>query len=219
MFSGCSRNGGCPMRFDFRNPPRALVIVLIAILAIGVGFLGDFLITCVEKQIYPRTYEEYVTIYADRYGVPENIIYAVIKSESGFDSGAVSDAGAVGLMQLMPETFADLTDRLLYEHLESGMLYDPETNIRYGVFYLSHLYNRYGDWTCALAAYNAGPGRVDEWLEDPQYADGEGGLSKIPFKETRNYIKKVWRAQGVYERLYGEDAFAAPAEPATTPVG
>ena len=106
-------------------------------------------------------------------------------------------------MQMMPDTFAWLTDEILFEHLESGMLYDPETNIKYGTYLLSRFYDRYGDWELTLAAYNGGVGNVDSWLEDPEYCDGEGGLKKIPFKETRNYVKKVTDARDTYERLYG----------------
>ena len=193
------------MRMDWRNPPRAAVIVFLAVAAIGLGFFADFLITCFEKQAYPREYAEYVEVYAEQYGVPETMIFAVIRTESGFDSGAVSHAGAVGLMQIMPDTFAWLTNEMLFDHLDEGMLYDPETNIKYGTYYLSRLYDRYGDWALALAAYNGGQGNVDEWLEDPAYADGEGGLKEIPFRETRQYVKKALKARDVYERLYGEE--------------
>ena len=106
---------------------------------------------------------------------------------------------------MMPETFEWLTDEILFDHLESGMLYDPETNIKYGTYLLSRFYDRYGDWELVFAAYNGGVGNVDEWLEDPEYADGDGGLKKIPFKETRQYVKKVTDAWDMYERLYGEE--------------
>ena len=179
------------MKHDSQGSRRALVIVLLAVVAIGLGFLGDFIITCIEKNAYPREYAEYVELYSQKYGVPESLVFAVIHTESSFDSGAVSSVGAVGLMQMMPDTFAWLTDEILFEHLESGMLYDPETNIKYGTYLLSRFYDRYGDWELTLAAYNGGVGNVDGWLEDPAYSDGEGGLKKIPFKETRNYVKKV----------------------------
>ncbi len=193
------------MKFDRRNPPRALVILIMAVVAIGVGFLGDHLITAVERTVYPQKYETYVSAAAADFGIPEEAIYALIKVESDFDSAAVSGAGAVGLCQLLPSTFENLTDDILYEHLESGMLYDPETNIRYGACYLSRMYDRYGDWDLAFAAYNAGLGRVDGWLADPDLADGKGGLRKIPYKETRNHVKKVKKAWGMYEKLYGEN--------------
>lgn len=190
------------MRLNRKNYPTALVIFLIAVLAVGLGFLADFLITCLEKSAYPQEYAEYVEVYAERYGVPEELVFAVIRTESDFDSGAVSGAGAVGLMQIMPSTFEWLTDEILFDHLESGMLYDPETNVRYGTYYLSYLYDRYGDWDLALAAYNGGLGNVDKWLADERYADGEGSLKRIPFKETRQFVKRVNRARAKYEKLY-----------------
>ena len=191
------------MRFDWKNPPKGLVIAVIVLISIGLGFFADFIVTCCEKSAYPRGYSEYVTIYSEKYGVPETLVYAVIRTESDFESGAVSGAGAVGLMQLMPSTFKWLTDDMLFEHLESGMLYDPETNIRYGTYCLSYLYDRYGRWDLALAAYNGGLGNVDEWLEDDRYADGEGGLKRIPFKETRQFVSRVTEVWEMYERLYG----------------
>ena len=193
------------MKLDWKNPPKGVMIAFIAVLAIGLGFLADFLITCLEKNAYPQEYAEYVEVYAEAYGVPEGLVYAVIRTESSFDSGAVSPVGAVGLMQLMPSTFEWLTDDKLFEHLESGMLYDPETNIKYGTYCLSFLYDRYGDWELALAAYNGGLGNVDKWLEDDRYADadGEGGLKRIPFKETRQFVARVTDAWEMYERLYG----------------
>ena len=193
------------MKLDWKNPPKGVMIAFIAVLAIGLGFLADFLITCLEKNSYPREYAEYVEVYAEAYGVPEGLVFAVIRTESSFDSGAVSPVGAVGLMQLMPSTFEWLTDDKLFEHLESGMLYDPETNVKYGTYCLSFLYDRYGDWELALAAYNGGLGNVDKWLEDDRYADadGEGGLKRIPFKETRQFVARVTDAWEMYERLYG----------------
>ena len=204
------------MKLDWKNPPKGVMIALIAVLAIGLGFLADFVITCFEKNAYPREYAEYVAVYAEAYGVPEGLVYAVIRTESSFDSGAVSPVGAVGLMQLMPSTFEWLTDDMLFEHLESGMLHDPETNIKYGTYCLSYLYDRYGDWELALAAYNGGLGNVDKWLEDDRYADadGEGGLKKIPFKETRQFVARVTDAWEMYERLYEKDFTAKTATPA-----
>ena len=191
------------MKFDWKNPSRGLAITVIVLISIGLGFFADFVVTCLGKSAYPQGYSEYVTVYAEAYGVPETLVYAVIRTESDFESGAVSGAGAIGLMQLMPSTFQWLTDDKLFEHLEDGMLYDPETNIRYGTYYLSLLYDRYGRWDLALAAYNGGLGNVDEWLEDDRYADGEGGLKKIPFKETRQFVSRVTEAWEMYEKLYG----------------
>ena len=181
------------------------VIPVILVISIVFGFVFDFICTKVETHIFPKPaeYASFVTEYAEKYRVPENLIYAVIKTESKFDSSAESSVGAVGLMQMMPDTFSWLTNDRLGDRFSAGMLYDPETNIKYGVYYLSWLYDRYADWDKALAAYNAGPGNVDEWLKDHEITDLESGkLQNIPFKETREYVKKVNKALEKYESLY-----------------
>ena len=107
-------------------------------------------------------------------------------------------------MQLLPDTFRWISDDVLRERLDDGMIYDPETNIRYGCYYLHLLYDRYEDWTAALAAYNAGPGRVDRWLDDPTMLDADGKLNPdaIPATETRRYVPAVLEAQERYDELY-----------------
>ncbi len=180
---------------------RSVVIVVILILSIICGLLFDFFYDKYERKAYPKEFEEYVEKYASQYGVPESVVYAVIKTESGYNSGAVSEVGAVGLMQMMPDTFNWLTT-LTKETLDKGMLYDPETNIKYGTYYLSYLYLKYGSWDTVYAAYNAGEGNVDDWLGEAVDADGAKKLTDIPFKETKNYVKKVNKAAEIYDRLY-----------------
>lgn len=188
-----------------------LIVLVVLVIAVILGFAFDILITQIEKIIYPKPneYTAFVEKYSAEYGVPENMVYAVIKTESGFDSSAVSGKGAVGLMQMMPETFEWLTKDILREHLSAGMLYDPETNIKYGTYYLSRLYNRFGDWDTALAAYNGGEGRVSEWLTDSRYSqDGKKLIiDNIPteYSETENYVGKVNKALGKYNKLYTEE--------------
>ena len=180
---------------------RSVVIITILVLSVICGLLFQFFYDKYERNAYPKEYEEYVEKYASQYGVPESIVYAVIKTESGYDSGAVSEAGAVGLMQMMPDTFNWLTT-LTKENLDKGLLYDPETNIKYGTYYLSYLYLKYGSWDTVYAAYNAGEGNVDDWLGDALEADGAKKLGDVPFKGTENYIKKVNKAAEIYDRLY-----------------
>ena len=180
---------------------RSIVIVSILLLSLLCGFIFQTILDKVDRVNYPQQYSEYVEKYAYEYGIPEYVVYSVMKVESDFNSGAVSDAGAVGLMQLMPDTFNWLTS-LRQENLDSAMLYDPETNIKYGTYYLSYLYVRYGSWTEVYAAYNAGQGKIDEWLTDSDLTDQNGKLEKIPFKETSDYVKKLYKANEVYKRLY-----------------
>ena len=198
-----------------RKSNHGVAILIILAISILLGFVIDYGITFLQKQYYPIKYSEFVEKYSKEYNVPEAIIYAVIKAESNFKSDAVSHSGAVGLMQLMPTTFQDITTNFLYENLDIGMRYDPETNIKYGVYYLSWIYTNFAhDWETAVAAYNAGVGivfgRTDSetgeyvpgWLENPEYSDDGVTLKKIPFKETKNYVKKISRASEMYEELY-----------------
>lgn len=182
------------------------IILVLLVISIAFGFLFDFACTRIEYAIYekPAKYQGFVSEYSEEFGVPENLIYAVMKTESGFNAAAESSAGAIGLMQIMPDTYLWLRDKL-GEKFVAGVLYEPNTNIKYGTYYLSLLYDIYGNWDTALAAYNAGPGNVDKWLEDPQYAGDEKNVLKdIPFKETKNYIKKVNKALEKYNELYNE---------------
>ena len=106
----------------------------------------------------------------------------------------------------MPSTFEWITTDLLREYLAPGMIYDPETNIKYGTYYLARLYRKFGDWNTAVAAYNAGEGKVSEWLKDPRYSDDGAKLNidTIPkeYRETENYVKKVNKALRKYGELY-----------------
>lgn len=134
---------------------------------------------------------------SDEFGVPAPLILAVIRTESNFRADARSQAGAVGLMQLLPETFLWISEEKLAEDLPLASLSSPAVNIRYGTYYLAYLTERFGDLRTALAAYNAGEGRVAEWL------DGQSGtLETIPYPETRTYVDKVLRTYARYTRKY-----------------
>lgn len=180
-----------------RSKPAVIAILLIIVLAIS----SFIIIPEIKKVLYPREYTELVTKYSEEYNVPEPLIYAVIQCESGFDPNAVSHAGAVGLMQLMPDTL-DWLSRLLDESEPTGEIDDPETNIKYGTYYLSHLYKRFGNWETAVAAYNAGHGRVGNWLADSRYSDDGVNLKDIPIEETYNYVNKVIAARDQYQEIY-----------------
>ncbi|MBE6586866.1 MAG: lytic transglycosylase domain-containing protein [Ruminococcaceae bacterium] len=183
---------------------RSIVIISILLLSILCGLLFQLIWDAVDRVNYPQDYSDFVEVYAYKYGVPEYVVYSVIKVESNFESGAVSEAGAVGLMQLMPETFVWLTTEN-GENLNSATLYDPETNIKYGTYYLSQLYLRFGTWDEVYAAYNAGPTKVDEWLESKEYSENGKTLDEIPYKETEKYVKKLNKANDIYKKLYYED--------------
>lgn len=154
----------------------------------------------VSQSLYPLKYSRYVDSACERYGLDKALVYAVIRTESGFDPNAESRAGARGLMQIMPDSFSWLQD-LREEKLESSMLLDPETNIDYGCYLLDYFRDYYDDMYTAVAAYNAGF-KVGEWLNDSRYSSDGKTLEAIPYEETSNYVKKVKNAEKMYNKLY-----------------
>ncbi len=155
-------------------------------------------------RYYPLEYAEEIVCASERYGVSVADICAVIHTESGFAPDAVSSRGAVGLMQIMPDTFIWLADKRGATVTED-MLLDPYTNIDYGVYYIAYLRDILGDMQLVHAAYNAGINRVREWLANPEYSEDGASLTNIPFKETRGYLEKISTAKEHYLRLYDLD--------------
>ncbi len=149
-----------------------------------------------QRVRYPLRYEEIVNTHARNYDLPPTLLAAVIYTESKFDADARSAAGAVGLMQLLPETAKGIAVRTGGKRFVVADLLDPELNVRYGSWYLRNLLDRYDDVRTALAAYHAGQGNVDEWRRR-----GVG----IQFPETRSYVDKVVDTQRVYEETYDRE--------------
>ena len=138
---------------------------------------------------------------AEEFAVPFHLVMAVIRTESGFRPRAVSSAGAIGLMQLLPETFQDIGTRLLNEAPDAASIHSPAENIRYGTCYLGYLFRQFKCWEIALAAYNAGEGRVRAWLADPTLSP-DGTLTVIPYPETMRYVQSVTSALAYYREKY-----------------
>lgn len=155
------------------------------------------------RTAYPLRYTDLVEAYAGEYGVEPSLVYAVIRTESGFDPEAVSSAGARGLMQLTEDTLdwavSKSPDK---EELTVEDLFRPEVNIRYGVYVLKLLGEQWKVKETVLAAYNAGQGNVRKWLADERYSTDGETLSAIPFGETKAYVEKVLKAQEMYRELY-----------------
>ncbi|MBR2714591.1 MAG: lytic transglycosylase domain-containing protein [Ruminococcus sp.] len=187
---------------------------IFTLLIVGVVILGLLMFTTdvlkdvedrILKKFYPQQYSQYVSQYADEYEVEETLVYAVIRTESGFRAEVESSAGARGLMQIMPDTFEWLQTtcdgEVIYTDNE---LFNPEINIKYGTYYLSMLINHYsGDEKMAVAAYNAGMANVDEWVET--YSEDSDTLEHIPYPETQHYVERVEKTKQMYESLYYED--------------
>lgn len=174
---------------------RLLRNLLCFILIVAAVFFGSNL---VMKQMYPIKYEEYVEEYASQQNLEPELVYAVIKCESGFDPQAVSVVDAKGLMQMTDETFEWLQTKTK-ETMEPTALFDPETNIRYGTMLLRMHLDEFGELSLALAAYHAGRGRVNQWIDE---AENANSTEIIQYEDTQNYVSKVTEAKKVYETLY-----------------
>lgn len=182
---------------------KTFTIIIILLISAFVAFIYTQVDDVIIKKTHPLKYLEYVEAYSEKYSVPKDIIYAVIKNESSYQSDAISYKGAIGLMQITPSTYEWLCSKESPALTDVELLYSPKTNIQYGTLLLSILYSEYGVWETAIAAYNAGMGNVSKWLENKEYST-DGRLTYIPFKETRSYVKKVTKSREIYSSLLKE---------------
>lgn len=172
--------------------------VLIAVLGIAA-----LLFAAQYARTRPVQYAEYIHKYAKEYHMDPLLIIAVIKVESDFQPEAVSSMDARGLMQVLPKTGAWIADEI-DEPFEQKKLFDPETNIRYGTYYLRYLIDHFNNEDVAIAAYNGGMGNVTEWIDDDTITKEGEKMESIPIDETRNYVTKVKTNKEIYRKLYGD---------------
>lgn len=176
------------------------VVLLLLLLSIVLGYISDQALGYLDRIRYPKPFSEEISYYSDQYELDEHIVYAMIRELSDFSSNRVSDDGRIGLMQLSRETFLWLTEEHFAEDLDAGMLYEPETNIRYGCCYLLYLTTRYDSWEMVYAAYLCGPETVDTWLSDA--SEGEFDEDIIRDQGVRKRVDKIQRAVDKYKKLY-----------------
>ena len=179
----------------YRVAPVALVLLL------GVtSFVYSFGPSLLFKPMYPLEHESEITASASAHGLDPYLVAAIIRSESSWDERASSHRGAIGLMQLMPETASDMVEKGLVDpnRFSVDQLTDPATNIEFGCAYLSYLMMYFNGATDkAVAAYNAGMGNVDIWTQE-----GDILHNAITFPETQAYLERVTMAQTRYRELY-----------------
>jgi soluble lytic murein transglycosylase len=155
------------------------------------------------KKAYPLTYSDIVSKEAAANHLDPAFVYSVIKTESNFNADALSHAGAVGLMQITPDTFEWLQTKLKSDtDYTTDDLFRPEINIRYGCKFLSLLLEKYNKKETALCAYNAGIGTVNSWLKDTSISQNGDTIDRIPYQETRNYVESVLNNYQNYSKLY-----------------
>ena len=164
------------------------------------------------KLAYPMPYKDPLLTYSFKHEIDPYLLAGLVRQESEFSASVISRSNAHGLAQIMPATGRDLARRLGIKGYTNNMLFQPAVSLQMGSYYLGSLINSLGgNLEQALASYNAGKGRVTQWLERGKYNDPAEFVESIPFNETRGYVQSVRRNAGIYKRLYGNDSAIAPA--------
>ncbi len=169
------------------------LVALGAVVAAALGYVLRTSPPWYERIRYPLHYSEYIRVHAEAHHLDPALMAAVIYQESKFQPSVESSSGAIGLMQLTPDTARGIAIRTGGNAFRTSDLYNPEINIRYGAWYLDNLFAKYHDERLVLAAYNAGQGNVDRWR-----AHGES----IQFPETRAYVSRVEHLKGIYANAW-----------------
>lgn len=180
---------------------RRLNIFRLLFLIIIVSLVFNF--TSILKIFYPMPYSDLIFKYSDRADIDPFFLTAIMKAESSFNVDAVSPKDARGLLQIMPETGQWIAQQINLKPFHPDLLFDPETNIRLGAWYVASLEKEFdGNKIMVLAAYNGGSGNVRKWLEEKTISKSFEDIDKIPFPETKNFVKKVLRNYRIYTWLY-----------------
>lgn len=170
------------------------LLVMLSLFAVNMG-------KRLQKSSYEMDYASFVEKYSAENNLETHLVYAVIHTESGFDPSAQSHLDAHGLMQITTDTF-DWLQTKTGEKLDDDLLLDPETNIRYGCLFLGLLKKEFSSQQEILAAYHAGRGQVNLWLDDPKISSDGKTLNQIPFSDTAHYVHKVEKAKHMYDKYY-----------------
>lgn len=186
-----------------RKRKRAFAGGMTALLLLACVLLGAASFAKIRLDSrYPLRYRDEVAKAAAEFSLPESQVYAIILCESSFRPRVVSSAGAVGLMQILPDTGEWIAQKLGDADFTPESLYDPAVNIRYGCYYLRFLTDLFGaDVATVAAAYHAGQGSVAKWLSDPACSEDGVTLLRAPGPATNSYMEKVKKTYAVYEKL------------------
>lgn len=210
-------------RASWRIPSWLLIILISVASVLAVSFtaqclMSAYLTRCRAKHLaeeraidsnYPLSYEETIRMYAAEFNLHPAFVSSIIRNESSFDVKAVSAVGARGLMQLMPDTAEWIAHKLNVEQYAFERMYDADSNIRFGCWYLNYLSRLFhGDPVCVTCAYHAGQGEITSWLSDSSISpDGRTlSLENLPEGPTKLYARKVTRDYGIYQKKYFSDS-------------
>ena len=155
------------------------------------------------EALFPKPYWPDLKKFSSQNALDPYLVASLIRQESEFNPGAVSRANALGLMQLLPKVGSAVAKQEKLTHFSSAQLFTPEVNLQLGTRYFRQMVDKFGAFEYALAAYNAGTNRVDDWLGQGKYRDPQEFVESIPFTETREYVQAILRNANVYRQLYG----------------
>lgn len=156
------------------------------------------------RASYPLPHQPLIDEMSRKYSVPQNLLYAIIRAESGFLTDAESYRGALGLMQMMPFVATDLATKLNFEQFSADHLKDPKVSLELGTLFLATLKRQFDTTHLVIAAYNAGPHQVQKWLNRFGHLPIDLFVERIPFEQTRTYVKKVSSSASLYYALNGK---------------
>jgi soluble lytic murein transglycosylase len=155
------------------------------------------------EALFPKAYWVDLRKFSAENGLDPYLVASLIRQESEFNPNAISRANAVGLMQLLPVTGKKVAQEARLRHFNASQLYTPAVNLQLGTRYFKSMVDKFGSFEYALAAYNAGSDRVQDWLSEGKYRDPQEFVESIPFTETREYVQAILRNANVYKQLYG----------------
>ncbi len=177
------------------------VIFILLILIISMLILSQM--NWFWRLIYPLKYEDIIIINAQEYDIDPALVAAMIFVESKYISSAQSHRGAMGLMQIMPDTGHWIAEQLAVSNFKEDKLLDPVINIMFGCWYIDSLMQQFNkQLIVVLAAYNAGRGNVKRWLDNKNWDGRNATIGDLPFDETKNYIKQVLEVYKKYKKIY-----------------
>ncbi len=178
----------------------ALILLVLFVCFLG-AFLFGYMPYWFGQESYRTDYQDIVEKYSEEFGIDEAFVFAVIKTESNFDPDAVSDAGAIGLMQIIEDSFDWVSTKLGESDLTYDDMFAPEYSIMYGCYMLAFLYERYGSYELAAAAYHSGIGEVDGWIEDGIVSLENLDVTDFEGSNTRHYVRKIMKAYYRYSEI------------------
>lgn len=185
------------MKYSKRNFSKIMWLSILIFLAIVLTFPRWISI------FYPQPHSNLVFSASYQCDVDPYLVFAIIRAESKYQNSAQSPVGARGLMQIMPETAKWIAEQQGVKDFDPDSLHDPETNIRLGCWYLSDLNREFNNNTpMVVAAYNAGRGKLKEWVVNGQWDGSPETIDNIPFQETRLYVKNVLKNYEAYQAIY-----------------